>query len=621
MGKKAVTQDSRFAGIHSDPRFNLPRKKQVKGPVDERFKSVIEKDDRFKSKVVRDKYGRKVKEDKTERELKKYAFDESESEESEEEVEKVEEEEEEESGSESESESGSEDEVKNFDPARGEGVSDLSESSDESSSSSEEESEDEYEEEEEVKLPSQEEAIPRGDETRRFAAMYMDWDNIRSIDLMATFGSFVPPKGRLISVKIYPSEYGKQQMAKEETSGPSTEFFNGGKKNKKNKEEDSDEEEINEKTIIQTDDGEEVNSAVLRSYQMQRLKYYYAVVECDGVGTAKNIYDNCDGTEYESTANFFDLRYIPDEMTFDDKPRDECYKLPAKYKPADFVTDALQHSKVKLTWDETPAERQRALGRNLSQKEIEENDFKAYLASSSDESDNEQEDLKAKYKALLGDVMPSKGKDGEESDVDMEITFTPALDEQKAAEEKDEEELTTIEKYKLKEKERKKQRMERMRARREEDEGEESGEKKQKAKSDKETAELELLMMDDDIMANGDASDGESQKKGGKKQPKKSRRKLKKEAVAKLEDHEVDTADPRFQSLFNDPSFAIDPTAPQFKKSKGVESIITERRKRTKNVEAPPTERKKAIKRKEPPKADDVSSLVERLKKRAKSKK
>ncbi|KAK9386110.1 hypothetical protein V1515DRAFT_606210 [Lipomyces mesembrius] len=592
QSKKPVTKDPRFAIVHSDPRFAPTKKKDSKIVLDRRFKSKLSTDSEFRQRRVVDRYGRKVERDAAEKELKRYYRlhdDHDRSLEDNEEGENRNNKDEEE-----------EDEGflfgKRYDPARGEGLIALS--------SDEEDTEEEFDEDEDPVAPLiEDEMIPRGDETSTFAVVNMDWDNVRAEDLMVAFSSFVSASGKILSITIYRSEFGKEQMAREELEGPPREIFQKNGSVNDEDEEEGEEDEVNGKTIVREDSGEEFDSSKLRKYQLQRLRYYYAIVKCDSVATARKIYDGCDGTEYEATANFFDLRYVPEDMEFDEKPKEVCTKVPAVYRPNEFVTDALQHSKVKLTWDETPNERLQFARRAFSRREIEEMDFKAYLASSDSEVDDEEigdelkdkEKLREKYRSLLLESQNNTGFDSKE-DVDMEITFTPGLSAEAESKEPDEE--TTIEKYKRKEKERRKQRLEQHRNKTgAEDKGFEDGffkedsskqsrrkkgvkkSKEERTEEERKKAELELLMMGEDENSNLKHFDMHDIVKAEKQKKNKNLRK-KGKASEPLDDFNIDVKDARFSSLYDHHEFAIDPSQPQFKETTAMTKLLDETRRR-----------------------------------------
>jgi hypothetical protein len=390
-----------------------------------------------------------------------------------------------------------------FDPIRDGG---LESSSDESSD------EDDVEIEDETELAGDDNAVPTGDISSRLAAVNMDWDNMRAIDILGVANSFVPPGGRILNVVIYPSEFGMERLQREEIEGPPREIFASSSKSKDDVDalddmpepSDSEDEEPSKIDNENPETGEEFDSTALRSYQLDRLRYYYAVITCSSANVAKSIYDNLDGREYLTSANFFDLRFVPDGTTFDQDPHDECDKLPDGYKPNEFSTDALTHSKVKLTWDADDTTRKEVQKRAFSRKEIDENELKAYLGSDSSSSEDEVEVAKAdkasKLRAMLGLEAPGKStkpkqkasakrdRDFPKPDGEMEVTFTGGLlgNESKGSVFENEIPIheTTMEKYVRKEKERKARRKERMKARREGRDPDAEGEEPKDAAAD-----------------------------------------------------------------------------------------------------------------------------------------
>lgn len=616
-----ATQDPRFAKVHSDPKFKNTRTKDFKIKLDDRFSK---KDLEIKRKAKVDKYGRKLKSsgNKDVEDFDKYFAKDS----AEDSLNNSDPE-----GNDGEEELEEEAAVKraSVDRARGEIPVDYESSSEEESSSESEEDSEDSELESEEELEAEKPKVESGDSSKTLAVVNLDWDHVKSTDLMVTFSSFVPKGGDIKKIAIYPSEFGKERMQREEVEGPPREIFKTHKKKKNTK---GSNEAIRD--LYEEGDAEEdFDSRSLRRYQLDRLRYYYAVVYCNNTKTAEAIYQNCDGTEYESTANMFDLRYVPDGMLFEDKPRDECSSIPKNYKPSEFSTDALQHSKVKLTWDETSPDRVEISKRAFSQKELDEMDFKAYLASDSEDSEPDVDtSLKNKLKSLVSDSVMVANKslfdqnNEEEEEVDMEITFTPGLNNEETQAQTESKEESTIEKIQRKEKERRKKRKERVKELKKQ-----AVEEKSKSKStsltpedeERKKAELELLMLDDGSNSkssvNSSAHFNMNEILRSEKEKSKKSKYQKKERIVK-DEFKPDLNDPRFQEVFEDHDFAIDPTQPEFKSTSAMKEILKERSKRS--TKAPNKKRNHAhIEKKDLSSEGNLNNLVQKLKRKSKKSK
>ncbi|XP_049990270.1 ESF1 homolog [Alexandromys fortis] len=452
---------------------------------------------------------------------------------------------------------------------------------------------------------------PRADEiTRRLAVCNMDWDRLKAKDLLALFNSFKPKGGVVFSVKIYPSEFGKERMKEEQVQGPV------------------------ELLSIPEDAPEKdwASREKLRDYQFKRLKYYYAVVDCDSPETASKIYEDCDGLEFESSCSFIDLRFIPDDITFDDEPRDVASEVDlTAYKPKYFTSAAMGTSTVEITWDETDHERITTLNRKFKKEELLDMDFQAYLASSSEDEEEEEEapqgedgvsvedgktkkyqkddeEQIAKYRELL-QVIKEKEKKGKENDMEMEIKWVPGLKE--SAEEmvknklEGKDKLTPWEQFleKKKEKKRLKKKQKALAEEASEDElpsdvdlndpyfAEEvkkigikkksmkcakgSTSSEEETELEKQKAEMALLVMDEEE----DSKKHFNYDKIVEHQnlSKKKKKKLMKKKELLEDDFEVNVSDARFQAMYTSHLFNLDPSDPNFKKTKAMEKILEEK--------------------------------------------
>ena len=248
-----------------------------------------------------------------------------------------------------------------------------------------------------------------------------------------------------------------------------------------------------------------------------------------------------------------------------------------------------------MTWDQDDPERDRVTRRALSLKEIEENDFHAYVVASSSEDEIksiQKTTGRDKLRALLlsgeGNDLPegwagTKAGDIDKDDVDMEVSFRPALS---GGMDEDE---TTIGKYQRKIREKRKKRKQELKDKSngklpaddffaqsegEEDSDEPSpagrraveGEQRNNAKKPSTKEELSLLVAPDEPDSGPKHFDMaaiiKAEKVKGKKR--KGRKKTRDEDENELQDNfAIDVKDERFTALHEDHVFAIDPSNPQ----------------------------------------------------------
>ncbi len=656
--------DPRFSKLFTDPKFRNVPKKERKVKIDDRFKSMF-KDKRFVSKVGVDKRGRPGNFTTRENFEKFYDLQESDSEED------SSDEEQNEDAKKSKNKTGSKPAQKKkegseskekirdmtVDYARGEAyLSDSSsgeDSSDDDSESDDAKSEDKGKKEDGVFDKWGEldhDAETTSEATKRLAVCNMDWDRVGADDLFLVLNSFCPTGGRVLSVTIFPSDFGKQRLAEEEIQGPA-ELRSKIKDDSGTSSDESDSDDNDGNGEVSSKDMERV-----RKYQVNRLKYFYAVAEFNSLGAANKVYEQCDGAEYELSGTQFDLRFIPDDMEFaDDEPRDKCDKAPEvdKYKPKSFSTTALSLGKVDLTWDETDPERTKAMQRAFETDDLEDSSLRHLIALSDDEDcvsqskknqskgdsdDGEEEEdeeaVIAKYRALLAGSNEndnSKDNESEEEQGGMEVTFVPKDAMAKQEEDRLVAKMAPWEQYLHKKKEKRNQKREKLKQaknqdgsdseeasennseqdeeddevpsdvdlndpffQRDDDEHEakttktkaktksKSGDKKKGKKQPvAEDGDLALLMMDsDDDKAHFDYKEIVKQDSKSKKAKKKALKRKATDAPGTEDNFQVDLKDNRFSAIFDNSEFHVDPSHPNFKKTKSMQKIIEEKQNR-----------------------------------------
>ena len=505
----------------------------------------------------------------------------------------------------------------------------------ESSESEEDEDEDEDEDEAAAAdvypggLPDTHERVELAEaQSRRLAVCNVDWSKITAGDLFVLANSFKPATGSVIRATVYPSEFGLARMAVEETQGPGVFITGPGAKEEGSEEE---EEELEE---LELDRTVEVDQAKVRQYELAKLRYYYAIIECDSAATAAVIYDACDGMEFEKSQNVLDLRFVPDGVEFDAEPRDTATEPPPHYDfdPNKLEQATLAHSKLKVSWDEEEQERRVVLTkRDFKPSELENLDYEAYLASDTEGSDESEDEDRAQRTAALKALAAEAEAEAEaeEPDQGMEVTWNVGLKEKaetmlrEREARKSEAGLTAWELLEKKRKEKKKAaRLERKRRREGEGEGEPDSDaddlahlraggnddffqldpgpefgpregvtQQPKAAPDTKAKEGKGKKGKKGARAEEDADDGDGHfdmttivkaHKLGKRGKHAKRRAAALGPAAQGGDFELDMSDPRFGAVFSNKDFSIDPTQPDFRGTAQMDKLIEERQRRVK---------------------------------------
>lgn len=542
-----MEEDPRFAKFQTDPKFRGLAKKNRRVKIDNRFQSLF-KDPRFLNKVSIDKRGRPESTFNAKENYKRYyQLDQDDDNDDEEDNESDEDNEKTSAKPSTSTASKLPMTDMSVDYARGEGLASDSSSEDDDDDSSDDDerrpggrSAQQPDEEVFDKWGELDHDAQRTETiSARLAVCNMDWDRVGPEDLFLAMASFCPPNGRVQSVRIYLSDFGRQRLADEERLGPEELRL------APTQPDESDHSDFED----QNEDEARLDSIAMervRRYQVNRLKYYYAVVEFDSPTSANQVYEECDGHEYELSATRFDLRFIPDDMEFDpSQAHSECLSTPNPdtYKPKLFQTTALKQGKVDLTWDETDPDRLAAMQRAFTMNSDDEDnaDLKHLVGGASSDEDDENrtcsreigsgsedgedpQEAIAKYKALLSDINQSKNQK-RQADADMEMTWTTTDSKIDSQEGQAQAEMTPWEQYLHKRKTKKQAKRERSKQNKDQNNSDDDGD-------DDVPSDVDL---NDPFfrqeLAEGNASDSETELPMSK--TKKSKRALKKDKKAK----------------------------------------------------------------------------------------
>lgn len=159
----------------------------------------------------------------------------------------------------------------------------------------------------------------------RIALNKMDWDSISAVDLLALFQGLCSGEKVVHKVEIFPSLFGLERMKQDALHGPPKEIFDPGEEDMKKKrgyrgkkkQEDSADSSDEIMDMLEAENNpNSFNQERLRKYEIEKMKYYYAVIYCNSAKTAIFLYDEYNGYEFENTNICLNMSLIPEEIKF-----------------------------------------------------------------------------------------------------------------------------------------------------------------------------------------------------------------------------------------------------------------------------------------------------------------
>eukprot|EP00915_Cephaloidophora_sp_WS-2016_P003484 GHVH01004666.1.p1 GENE.GHVH01004666.1~~GHVH01004666.1.p1 ORF type:complete len:558 (+),score=110.91 GHVH01004666.1:37-1710(+) len=426
--------------------------------------------------------------------------------------------------------------------------------------------------------------------TSRLALTGLMWDQVDAKDILVLFSSLsrtaqglkMPSKDTpkrtlealqetrdngenyIIKVSVFQSRFGKERMSYEELHGPKIDYERF----------QAEMPEVGGEHLRSRNS--EVNPSVLaahRDYQLQKSKYFFAIIELSSPTIADCLHKSINGTDSPFSVFPIELMFVTNETTFEDFPlRDAAEKINPNYIAPEILRNALTQTGLAIPKFDNDDTRGKVLEKMFTDAEVDQMDVEKYMACSS--SDDESDDLQKSGASKIGFKLPSF------------ITEAPEPCENSSRNSSESDDSDILEKQAFFEHLKLRQKNNR------------AGIVTSRGASDSDdsTKSEAAEEVDDDPLCPVVEKSTEKRKKMSRKakerveRRKKRKEKSTREEAAALDPDKVDAVlvDPRFSRLVDDPKrFAIDKQNPMFKNSKGDKVVVDQvRKRRRRNLEA-----------------------------------